>query len=126
MRNSYQCVNTRKLRRRKASEREKKTINQKQLILCLGRINQGRRLKSNVRIPITKSHINNCVFQNDNIKYQKQSGFFSQFTFFFYQFIDSSIKYNTAYEICRFVIPGSDPYKTSYEKSLFSLICIVL
>lgn len=39
--------------------------------------------------------------------------------FFFYQFIDSSIKYNTAYEICRFVIPGSDPYKTSYEKSLF-------
>lgn len=46
--------------------------------------------------------------------------------FFFYQFIDSSIKYNTAYEICRFVIPGSDPYKTSCEKSLFSLKCIVL
>lgn len=55
----------------------------------------------------------------------KNSGFFSQFTFF-YQFIDSSIKYNTAYEICRFVIPGSDPYKTSYEKSIISLICIVL
>lgn len=51
---------------------------------------------------------------------------FSHSSRFFYQFIDSSIKYNTAYEICRFAIPGSDPYKTSYEKSLFSLKCIVL